>query len=302
VIITLVVITLLSHFSISNVSANIEPGVIFSWLPGEEVQYADVRPGEHATVQFPGHIHVESFTGDDYQDVIIDLNGYTVNDWPVEVRPSSVQVDPGGTATFSVTVSVPSETSTYVSDTLTINGIARLYPGPGDNYKVEPIKGKIKINQFYRYTLHSEAEEWYTELGEESVQYLNVQNYGNGKDTFTIDIVNAAELDELGISFILSTHYFQLDSDAREYIQLNLDIPVDRNCIGDHKVTINVISTGREANEDYPTPKGRCFDLHITAGSGIINNIYAYNFECGIIILLISINGIFVFHQIRKKR
>jgi hypothetical protein len=127
------------------------PAVTIKFLEGEEEQVADVRSGEHGTVQFPGTVEASLPAGSKFQDVVVNLRGYTGEGWTVEVNPSSVQVDPDGTATFSVQA------------------------------------------------------------------------------------------------------------------------------------------------------KGNCIDLKITTGPGIINKTYAYNFECGIGLLLILINGIFAYHKIRKK-
>jgi hypothetical protein len=72
--------------------------------------------------------------------------------FPIAINPPMVQLDPGGQAAFSVTVSVPPETSYYVQDSLTIAGVARSFPGAGA-YNVPPITGTIRIAQCYKFSL-----------------------------------------------------------------------------------------------------------------------------------------------------
>ena len=171
-----------------------EPVVTIKFLEREEEQVADVRPGEHGTVQFPGTVEARLPAGSNIQDVVVNLEGYTGEGWTVEINPSTVQVDPGGTATFSATVSVPPETSSEISDTLTVEGTAYAFPGTGDSSEVPPAHGSIRIAQFFMYGLDCKEPEKQATFDEQIDFDLIITNFGNGKDIFLIDIDNFEKL------------------------------------------------------------------------------------------------------------
>jgi hypothetical protein len=204
------------------------PVVTIKFLEGEEQQIADVRPGEHGTVQFPGTCEARIPAGSNIQDVVVSLTGSTGMNWPVSINPPQIQVDPGGTATFSITVSVPPETSYYIQDTLTIGGTARAFPGAGA-YNVQPITGSIRIAQFYKFSLECDKPYKQVNPTEQLAFNLRVWNYGNGRDTFTLYIPQLSKLAGDGWNIQLGTYTVEVDEKSQKTVQVSINTPVKFN-------------------------------------------------------------------------
>jgi hypothetical protein len=224
-----------------NVSAVGPPVVILRFLQGEETQFVDVRPGENPAVVFPGTVEVELKAGSAVQDVVVDLFGNSSQGWQVNIKPEQVHVSPGDTAVFQVHVKVPSETSMYLADVITISGLASPYPGSG-SYEVSPITGTININQFFKFNLECNKPHVKTKLDKKVSTNININNYGNGIDRYSVRIANLNELERDDIIATLSISRFEVDEKSSGTVFVYVETADDRNCIGKHKVEVEVYS------------------------------------------------------------
>jgi len=211
-----------------NAEAVGQPVVTIKFLEGEEEQIADVRPGEHGTVFFPGTIEARIPAGSNIQDVVVSLQGNTGLNWPVSINPPTIQVDAGGSATFSVTVSVPPETSYYVQDILTVSGTARSFPGTV-SYNVAAITGSIRIAQFYKFSLECDKPYKQVNPTEQLAFNMRIWNYGNGRDTFTVYIPKLAKLAGDGWNIQLGTYTVEVDEKSQRTVQVTINTPVKFN-------------------------------------------------------------------------
>jgi hypothetical protein len=205
-----------------------QPIVTVRFHEGESEQIANVRPGEHGTVIFPGTVEARIPAGSNTQDVVVYLSGSTTNTWPVVVNPPTIQVDPGGEAPFQVTVAVPPETSYYVEDQLTITGTATTFP-LGLNYNIQGTTGTIRIQQFYKFALSCDKP--YREIAptEQTVFNIKIWNYGNGRDTFNINIPNYNTLVSNGWNIQLERYTIYVMEKTPETVKVTIQSPVKFN-------------------------------------------------------------------------
>jgi hypothetical protein len=241
-----------------------EPVVIIKFLEGEEVQSADVRPGEHGTVQFPGTVEATIPLGSNIQDIVVELRGYTRESWAVSVNPDSVQVDPGGTATFSATVSVPPETSIEISDILTIEGTARTFPGSG-TYDVPPEQGTINIDQFYKFGLNCVETNKQGTYDDQLEFDLTITNLGNGKDQYSIQIENYEKLMANDITVTPSTPSLGIAEKSFLNVKIRVDIGSSSDCEGKHTIEVGVFSETQSQKEGTSFSKGYPLQIEVTA-------------------------------------
>jgi hypothetical protein len=209
--------------------AVLAPVVTIAFMPEEETQTADVRPGEHGTVTFPGTVRAELAAGGTVQNVVVTLQGSTSLNWPVTVNPATLTVAPGGDEVpFSVTVTVPPETSYIISDTLSVGGRAQPFPGAG-LYTVQPITGTILVAQFYKFALACDKPYKQVNPTEELAFNLRIWNYGNGRDTFRLFIPKLDKLAGDGWNVQLSQYTLDVDEKSQQTVQVQNKTPVKFN-------------------------------------------------------------------------
>lgn len=254
-----------------NVSAVGTPTVIMKFNEGEEEQIAEVAPGSHGTVTFPGTVSAEIPAGSTVQEIVVELTGYTGMNWPTTMEPSTFTLEPGGEESFTATVSVPPETSYYVTDTLTIQGTARANPGTM-MYAVDPIQGSIRIAQFYKFSLESYNPYEEIELGDQVTYDLKIWNYGNGRDTYSIQVKNLRELNQKNIAIIMGANSIQVDEKSNGYVTISVVIPLDKSCIGTRAMEVEVKSEQQEEMEGETILKSYIFTMEIVEGSGSAND------------------------------
>jgi uncharacterized membrane protein len=253
--------------AIVSVEAVGEPDVTLRFHEGEEEQVADVRPGEHGTVTFPGIVTVTNPAGSTVQDVIVKLNGSTTLNWPVTIKPDTINVEPGGEETFSVTVSVPPETSYYIMDTLTVSGTAEPIPGAGE-YNIDPITGSIRIAQFYKFSLECDEPSKEVGLGEECQFQLKIWNYGNGRDSFVVSIPGLNRLNEEGFIVTMGTYTIDVEEKSQNIITVSVKAPTGKSSLGLETIEIEVRSEQQEILEGTAFPKTYPLSVKVVDNNG----------------------------------
>jgi hypothetical protein len=232
------------------------PVITIRFQEGMEEQIADVRPGEHGIVTFPGFVEARIPAGSAVQDIVVDMTATTTLNWPAPVNPSQVQLSPGDQAPFSVVVSVPPETSYYVQDTLTVSGRGRAFPGTL-SVQVNPVQGIIRIDQFYKFSIECDKAYQQVNPTDQLVFSIRIWNYGNGRDTFTIDLPNSNKLARDGWNIQLGTYTLEVDEKSAREITVSVNTPIKFNhWINEvEHIVIEVKSEQQEIIEGQAFPK-----------------------------------------------
>jgi hypothetical protein len=234
--------------------------------------------------------------GSSIQDVIVSLRGSTGQGWPVSINPDVVQVNPGSEAYFTATVTLPTECSTYVQDALEISGVSRNYPGVAA-YNVPPITGSIQVAQYCQFELHSPEPNICTKSDSKVIYNVNINNHGNGRDTFIVKINNLAELDNKDIDVTLSIKTAEVDEKSNYSFEVKVDVPSGGKASG--KNTIEVIVASELGNEEADMPNYRMICLELDVEGGTILGMSYLSF--GVIVMMIIIIVAAVVVVKRKK-
>jgi uncharacterized membrane protein len=172
---------------------------LIKFKSGEDVQFADVRPNHQSTVNFHGLIDGRQFSGNTNVTKIICTLEARIEQrwyhegsmyeqgWFVEIYPEDVELVPGEQKEFDVTVFVPPETSYYSKGELKVFGTAKTLPD-NEIYTINEIKGKIRIQYYYAWTMASSDITTKVSKGDTAVIKVNVVNLGNGDDVFYQDM------------------------------------------------------------------------------------------------------------------
>lgn len=274
--------------------------VTVQFKPGEEEQEADVRPGETGQVTFRGTVEASMPAGGSAQDVIVTLNGYTENNWPVVINPEEITVNPkDGRKLFYSTVTVPPEASVYNADTLTIEGTVKAFPGSDQTYDVQPVTGSIRIKQFYKYSLYSEDEAKSANTGEHVSYTLEIFNHGNGADKFLIDVFNKELIESDGFTVEISTPSIVIEEKSSDNVSIRVDISDDKKSAGKYTIEVSVESYGYSYIEGVEHKKH--YPLHLTVHDNT-NLITVLDDYTSLIITSVIVIVIIILVLIRNKR
>jgi hypothetical protein len=240
-----------------------QPAVEMKFDPGEDIQYADVAPGDSGLVFFPGTVSADLAAGGTVQDVVVTLDAFTDLGWPTTVEPDTIYLDPGTTeASFLATVSVPPETSWNVSEALTVSGTAMAYPG-ALRYYVGTISGTIIINQYYRFSLG--CEEPYQECCPDSnlCYNLTIFNEGNGNDKFSVEITNLDYLSRESFTVNIGSPTIEIQEKRGDQVPIMVKTPSSEGSIGVYDIDISVKSEEEEMDIGYTIPQTYTFTTRI---------------------------------------
>jgi hypothetical protein len=228
------------------------------WNEGQDVQEAEVKPGEHGTVIFTGVVNCEMVAGGTFQKVIVSLQASSDQGWTPVVNPPQITFNPNSDSNlpFSVTVTVPAETSFYTTDTIRVSGRGVAYPGATQDI-IDEVTATIKVAQFYKFSL--ECSKAYQEVGpsERLAFDLRVKNHGNARDTFNIKISNLKELTKDGWTVTLSTDVIEINEKDEGVVQIPVGTPIKFNLWLNEieTVLVEVKSEQEEKNEGFTVPR-----------------------------------------------
>ena len=256
------------------------------WAEGQEVQEADVRPGESGIVTFAGTASVDLAAGGDVEEVWFELQGSTDMGWPVTVSPSTIKFDPSTEEKpFSAQVTVPQGTSYYTPGTITVNGTATSYPDQ-IVWNISGIQGTVRIKQFYRFIPSSPESTQFIEGEEGAVFDIVIDNTGNARDKFMISIENSEELLPLGFTF----EYYgpiEINSNESDTIQLIVYARDDVDN-GVYDIEISIKSIQEELNEGSTTPQTLSLSV-VVGGKGSAGGSQDSFFFIGIIGIIVVV-------------
>jgi len=244
------------------------PVVELKFDEGEEVQYADVAPGDSGLVCFPGTVSADLAAGGSVQDVRVNLMASTDQGWPANIEPAVIILNPGTEeAEFLATVSVPPETSWNISGVLTVSGTAAAFPGTLQ-YTVPPITGTIKINQYHRFSVG--CDEPYQECCPESelCYEFNIYNEGNGPDKFNVEITNALYLTQESFTVNLETTTIEIPEKDIGQVNVLVGVPYFENINEVYEIELEVKSVKEELNTGSTIPQTFPLNVRVRADGG----------------------------------
>lgn len=282
-----------------NVSAIGDPVVQLRWDDGQEVQHADVEPGEPGTVSFTGTASADLQAGGAVQDVRVELRVTSEHGWDATVTPAVFMINPGTEEkAFEVVVRVPPETSTSVDAFIIVSGTATAFPGSDSSQtEVPPITGSIIVTQYFRYIFGCNKPYIQSEPGEEVQFELFIGNQGNARDTYVISVPNLDDLVDDGFDVSLDRETIEVPEKGNGSVIVTVQSPeAGIGELADYKknIEINVRSTLD------PEITHKTFVLTIKVESGDIlesENIITY-----IIVIIVVVICIILLWRYRKKK
>lgn len=245
------------------------PVVELKFDPGEEVQYADVAPGESGMVSFSGTVRADLAAGGSVQDVVVNLQASTDQGWATTIDPTTVVLNPGTEEVpFLATVSVPPETSFYVCGVLTISGTATAYPG-ALRYTIDSITGTILINQYYKFSIG--CNEPYQECCPDSelCYELNIYNEGNGLDEFMVEITNLEYLTHELFTVSPETNTMEIPEKNVGQVNVQVATPYNEDSLGVYDIELEVRSIKEESNTGHTIPQTFTLNTRIKSADSI---------------------------------
>ncbi len=240
----IILILLIGLFQIlpNNSIAVGNPVVHLQFNEGEEVQQANVRPGESGEVSFHGTVSADIPAGGAVQDVQVYLRAATNQGWPTTITPAVIMLQLGTEeAPFIATVKVPIETSYGTESIIIIDGTAETFPGSSTS-EVPPLAGTIKIAQYYRFALDCDAPTLKTTSGSDVTFELIIRNEGNGRDRFSIEVNNLDELTRKGFEIELSRSMIEIPEKGEQTVEITIKVPDGSKGVGKNNIELKVCS------------------------------------------------------------
>jgi hypothetical protein len=231
------------------------PVVELKFDTGEEIQTADVAPGDSGLVSFPGTVSADLAAGGTVQDVVVTLEVSTDLGWPATIEPEIVTLTPGTEeAAFLATVSVPSETLWNTTGVLTVSGTAMAYPG-ALRYNIQSITGTIKINQYYQFSVG--CNDPFKECCPNSDICYNITLYngGNGNTLFSVEITNHEYLVRETFTVNIGSSTLEVQAKSYEIVPIIVGTPYSEDCLGVYDIEVKITSKTEESNTGSTEPQ-----------------------------------------------
>lgn len=240
----IILILLIGLFQIipNNSIAIGDPVVNLRFIEGEEVQSANVRPGESGEVSFHGTVSADIPAGGAIQDVIVHLRAATDQGWPTTITPATLALQPGTEeAPFVATVKVPIETSYGTNGVIIIDGTAETFPGSSTS-EIQPITGSILINQYFRFQLDCDRPTLKATSGSDVIFELIIRNEGNGRDRFSLEVNNLDELTRDDFEIELSRSTIEIPEKGEQIVEVTIKVPEGSKGVGKNNIEMKVSS------------------------------------------------------------
>ncbi len=203
----------------------------------EPSKEAHIGPGENGTVTFGG---IVSVTMNQLTRVVVSLSAEDTWNSAV-VEPSSLLFTANGDQPFSVSVRAAPGESCNTVGTVTVTGRWTMYPG-GLSGPTSSAEGRINIAQYFKFSIDSDNELVETTPGAEAMLKLNINNEGNGRDIFSIELDNFNEISANGIRLDLTISQIEILEFSTESIEIMVETPSGQRALGTHEIRVKVWS------------------------------------------------------------
>ena len=173
----------------AQVTAQTEPDVTLTLF--NDIMEADIRPGEQGSVTFNGVAKCAADASDPtIKSITVTLMVVVDRGFATSINPKEFTLHPedSPSADFSVTFTIPPETSASDIYGFKVYGTAKYLPG-AKTYNIPSVNGTITVKPYLRFGVSSQAVED-AFPGEDADAGLTITNYGNYDEEFTITITN----------------------------------------------------------------------------------------------------------------
>ncbi len=245
------------------------------------------------TIEYDLHVRNTGNTPDEYELSVADT------DWEVNIDPAMTsEIIPGDQRQVSMEITIPEDAK--VGETVTLN--ARSVNS--DEAIEEEIP--LEVEQIFGVELSEETRDGTYRRGELSYS-LDIDNMGNGPDSFQLDIMNKQRLRDQGWEVTVQEQTEQLDSEETSSVRIylnatrsnprpNVEVELRANSLGD-----NTVSELRNIQASIPQLVAYEDSLAFEGEEFIIEDepFQLSNLQWTGIIILVAIAVVFV---MRKKR
>jgi len=203
-------------------------------LDDSEVE-VDVGPGDNGICVFTGTVECN----DHVQLIEVNLNAET-EEWPTEVEPSTLYLQPGVTEEqFQVTVKVTQFTPVSQAGSLIVSGMYRSVPGTFYS-SIDPVIGIITIKPYVQLSISSKKSKNSGEPGDRIDFSMQIKNEGNSDQDFTVSVseIIGANNDQFKVSF--SADSFLIRIHESYDLVVSVQIP-DGVSAGEYEIIVTTI-------------------------------------------------------------
>ncbi|UCH90077.1 MAG: hypothetical protein JSV49_05390 [Thermoplasmata archaeon] len=275
-----------------------------SFEEGEEIQFADVRPGNNESVKFPGTINGTYFKDKNISKIIctleakIDHRWYAEENkrgkkWFVKVQPERIELGRDEQERFKVIVDVPSEISFNSKGELSLTGTVRTLPND-DIYQLRDVNGLVRIQYYADWDLSTPELKNSVKKGEQTVFKVNINNLGNARDIFYQSVHNEKTLlgSEIKIEFPSTMEVGEKAKRTFEIVvKTNKDTPS-----GEYPIRVSSYPT--DINE-IKAAGGQAYQIEFTL---IVEPTFIEKYWIPSLIVIVIILIIIVVKIVRRKR
>ncbi len=231
----------------------------------ESVTISEVGPNQHGIIIYPGTLTCNMYgIGKNIQTVIIELHASTDQGWPSTVIPNQIIFEESGSESFNVTVYIPPATSYYTSGLLVVGGSITLFPG-SVRYNIPPVTSTIKVNQYHGFTIRCQEPLQEIHPGEQTGFYIDINNMGNARDKFEINIINQEELETKGFKLELNPATISIPEAKNATVKLNITAPTNGEINQNHEIQINIFSVQAKLNENETIEENLTLIAYLTS-------------------------------------
>lgn len=264
------------------------------FLKDESWQVANVEPGANHTVVFPCYVDSRNFfyfdPGPD--EVSFDLDCSNIYNWPCSIDHTRFRFSTSKKDYFNVTVFVPPETTSKVTEAVIVNARITTIPD-GETYTSE-VRGTIEVEQFYSVEVYCEDTKKSMVENELAKFKIDISNKGNGEDTVRSYILNIDELAGSGLIIFLSDYLLYVPEKSKKeifvYVETN-DIIEYRT----YEIEIEVESESAGVSNSSYEPEMIILKIDINRDPVQFYSIIGF-------VILMAILVVIVIIRIQKKR
>ncbi len=194
------------------------------------------------SVSLDAEVELNVLDPGDATSIEVELLATTPSGWTCTVSPSTVSMDPedGATTTVSVTVNIPDDHSAGL-EVVTISGTASALPGGVDG-GVNSNTITIDVQAFYDFSVRAIGGARSSGVEERTTFEFQVDNLGNSKDNYEVEVVNQGELWDDDIDVAVTTG-IQVNAGQNTIEKITV-IPHKDTPSGDYDIEIKVTSFG----------------------------------------------------------
>lgn len=264
------------------------PEVTLTFVDPE--QYANVGPYDDTRVVFHGIASVKNLG-----PYIVEVSLTCSDTWnSAKVEPSTIVflLNDQGDKEFNVTVKVQPYSSVETIGRVNVYG--KVVQPSSVQGKCNTVQGIIRMNQYHKFQLRIPEKYLRVEPGETAKFNVEIDNIGNGNDTFSIRIKNLEKLRDQGLEIAFPTTQPFLAEDGVFKFSIKVQIPSDPFYQSDLRIELEISIVGVE-DEDAP-PQTEVLKIKVRSCNPFFVR------ECYIIYIPLIIIGVVVFIIILWRR